>query len=102
MTILDGNLATASSTNSSAMNENVATTEQQTLRESVEIVMAQYFDQLEGQKVIDLYDLVISEVEAPLLEAVMAYTRGNQTKASIAMGLNRGTLRKKLKKYDML
>ena len=101
MTILDGNLATASS-NKSSMNENVATIEQKTLRESVEIVMAQYFDQLEGQKVIDLYDLVISEVEAPLLEAVMAYTRGNQTKASIAMGLNRGTLRKKLKKYDML
>ena len=102
MTVLDGNLATASSNKSSAMNENVTTSEQQTLRESVEIVMAQYFDQLEGQKVIDLYDLVISEVEAPLLEAVMAYTRGNQTKASIAMGLNRGTLRKKLKKYDML
>ena len=102
MTVLDGNHATASSNKSSAMNESVTTTEQQTLRESVEIVMAQYFDQLEGQKVIDLYDLVISEVEAPLLEAVMAYTRGNQTKASIAMGLNRGTLRKKLKKYDML
>ena len=102
MTVLDGNLATASSNKSSVMNENVTTAEQQTLRESVEIVMAQYFDQLEGQKVIDLYDLVISEVEAPLLEAVMAYTRGNQTKASIAMGLNRGTLRKKLKKYDML
>ncbi|MFT5451046.1 MAG: Fis family transcriptional regulator [Enterobacterales bacterium] len=102
MTVLDGNLATVSSNKSSVMNENETTAEQQTLRESVEIVMAQYFDQLEGQKVVDLYDLVISEVEAPLLEAVMAYTRGNQTKASIAMGLNRGTLRKKLKKYDML
>ncbi|MFT5519740.1 MAG: Fis family transcriptional regulator [Enterobacterales bacterium] len=102
MTVLDSNLATTSSNKSSAMNENITTAEQHTLRESVEIVMAQYFDQLEGQKVIDLYDLVISEVEAPLLEAVMAYTRGNQTKASIAMGLNRGTLRKKLKKYDML
>jgi Fis family transcriptional regulator len=102
MTVLDGNHVTASSNKSSTMNESVTTAEQKTLRESVEIVMAQYFDQLEGQKVIDLYDLVISEVEAPLLEAVMAYTRGNQTKASIAMGLNRGTLRKKLKKYDML
>jgi len=102
MTSLDSNFGSAPSANSSAMNESVTVSEQQTLRESVEIVMAQYFDQLEGQKVIDLYDLVISEVEAPLLEAVMAFTRGNQTKASIAMGLNRGTLRKKLKKYDML
>lgn len=73
-----------------------------TLRECVEVVMENYFNQLEGQKVVDLYELVISEVEAPLMEAVMQYTRGNQTKASTAMGLNRGTLRKKLKKYNML
>ena len=75
---------------------------QHTLRECVEVVMENYFNQLEGQKVTDLYELVISEVEAPLMEAVMEYTRGNQTKASVAMGLNRGTLRKKLKKYNML
>ena len=75
---------------------------QHTLRESVEVAMENYFSQLDGQKVVDLYELVISEVEAPLMEAVMEYTRGNQTKASVAMGLNRGTLRKKLKKYNML
>jgi phosphoribosylaminoimidazolecarboxamide formyltransferase/IMP cyclohydrolase len=44
----------------------------------------------------DFYDLVLSEVEAPLLQAVMEYTRGNQTRASQVLGLNRGTLRKKL------
>ncbi len=76
--------------------------ERQTLREYVEIAMKDYFNQLDGQPVVDLYELVISEVEAPLLEAVMAYTCDNQTKASLAMGLNRGTLRKKLKKYGML
>ncbi len=76
--------------------------DKQTLRESVEMAMSDYFAQLDGQEVIDLYELVISEVEAPLMEAVMAHTRGNQTKASAALGLNRGTLRKKLKKYNML
>ncbi|MFC3681248.1 DNA-binding transcriptional regulator Fis [Bacterioplanoides pacificum] len=74
----------------------------QTLRDSVEKALQNYFDHLDGQPVVDLYDMVLSEVEAPLLETVMKYTRDNQTKASIVLGLNRGTLRKKLKQYGML
>ena len=46
--------------------------------------------------------MVLSEVEAPLLECVMEYTDSNQTKASKLLGLNRGTLRKKLKQYGMI
>ena len=49
----------------------------------------------------DMYDLVLSEIEAPMLEEVMQYTRGNQTRAANLLGINRGTLRKKLKKYGM-
>ena len=49
-----------------------------------------------------MHRLVMSEVEAPLLEAVMRYTGNNQSKASIMLGLNRGTLRTKLKHYGML
>jgi len=98
MTILEGNTATMETEN----NNPQANHQQHTLRECVEIAMAEYFNQLDDQKVVDLYELVISEVEAPLMQAVMAYTGDNQTKASIALGLNRGTLRKKLKKYDML
>ncbi len=74
----------------------------QTLRDSVEKALQNYFDQLDGQSVVDIYDMVLSEVEAPLLETVMKYTRDNQTKASVVLGLNRGTLRKKLKQYGML
>ena len=48
-----------------------------------------------------MYDLVLSEIEAPMLEEVMKYTRGNQTRAANLLGINRGTLRKKLKKYGM-
>ena len=73
-----------------------------TLRESVDISLKNYFDCMDGQAVTDLYDMVLAEVEAPLLETVMRYTRDNQTKASIVLGLNRGTLRKKLKQYGML
>lgn len=46
--------------------------------------------------------MVLSEIEAPLFESVMAYTKDNQTKASEVLGLNRGTLRKKLKQYGLL
>ncbi|MDR9467468.1 DNA-binding transcriptional regulator Fis [Marinospirillum sp.] len=72
------------------------------LRESVNRALDNYFAQLEGQPVNNLYDLVLTEVEAPLLEAVMRYTDNNQTQASNLLGLNRGTLRKKLKQYDLI
>jgi len=74
----------------------------QTLRDSVEKALESYFAQLDGQPVTDVYEMVLSEVEAPLLEVVMRYTKDNQTKAAVLLGLNRGTLRKKLKQYGML
>lgn len=73
-----------------------------TLRDCVEKTMRNYFAHLDGQPVTDVYQMVLSEVEAPLLETVLEFTRGNQTKAAIVLGLNRGTLRKKLKQYDLL
>lgn len=74
----------------------------QTLRDSVSVALKNYFSHLDGQAVTDVYDMVLSEVEAPLLEEVMKYTRNNQTKASVMLGLNRGTLRKKLKQNGLL
>ena len=87
---------------------NIATTaipasaDNASLREHVERAVTQYFDQVEGQDVRDVYDMVLQEVEAPLLEATLRFTRNNQTQASTVLGLNRGTLRKKLKRYDVL
>ena len=72
------------------------------LRQCVENALQQYFLHLDGQPANDLYQLVLSEVEAPLLEAVLNYTRNNQSKTAQMLGLNRGTLRKKLKQYDLL
>ena len=72
------------------------------LRQCVDYALEKYFILLEGNTSTDLYKLVITEVEAPLLEAVMRYTRNNQSKAADMLGLNRGTLRKKLKQYDLL
>ena len=72
------------------------------LRDSVTIAVREYLKDLDGQLSADVYQMVLAEIEAPLLKEIMAYTRNNQTKASIMLGLNRGTLRKKLKQYDLI
>jgi len=61
-----------------------------------------YFRDLNGHKPNALYDLVLGEVEPPLFEAVLDYTGGNQSRAAEILGLNRATLRKKLKQYELL
>ena len=73
----------------------------QPLRDAVTKAVNNYLKQLNGQDISDIYDLVLSELEAPLLEEIMTHTRGNQTKAATMLGINRGTLRKKLKRYGM-
>ncbi|MCP4040605.1 MAG: Fis family transcriptional regulator, partial [Gammaproteobacteria bacterium] len=57
--------------------------------------------QLDGHAPGGMYQLVISEVEAPLLETVLRYTESNQSRAAELLGINRGTLRKKLKQYGI-
>ena len=72
------------------------------LRQCVELAMEEYFSHLDGQDCTDLYQLVLQEVEEPLLNVVMKHSKNNQSKATALLGLNRGTLRKKLKLYDLL
>jgi Fis family transcriptional regulator len=60
-----------------------------------------YFTSLNGHKPGDLYDLVLREVEEPLFKAVLDYSQGNQVRAAEVLGINRGTLRKKLKIYRL-
>jgi Fis family transcriptional regulator len=87
---------------SDTLNIHAAAEAPQTLRDSVEIAMRNYFSHLDGQDITNVHKMVLNEVEAPMLEAVMRYCRDNQTKASKVLGLNRGTLRKKLKQYGLL
>jgi Fis family transcriptional regulator, factor for inversion stimulation protein len=71
------------------------------LRDCVRSVLTNYFNDMEGHNVDDLYQLVLNEVEAPLFESVLDHTKGNQSKAAQMLGINRGTLRKKLKQYNL-
>jgi len=71
------------------------------LARMTESALKDYFKKLDGTAPGDLYDLVLSEVEPPLLKIVLHYTDGNQSRAAEILGINRGTLRKKLKNYSL-
>ena len=57
---------------------------------------------MNGHQPAELYGLVMGEIEPPLFATVMDYTQGNQTLAANILGINRATLRKKLKIYHLL
>jgi Fis family transcriptional regulator len=69
------------------------------LHDTVTACVRQYLEEIDGEPTTDFYQLVLSQVEAPLLREVMTYTRNNQSRAAQLLGLNRGTLRKKLRQY---
>lgn len=72
------------------------------LAEQVEAAVASYFANMGGDLPENVYQLVLTEVEEPLLRSVMRYTRNNQSQAARILGINRGTFRKKLAYYGML
>ncbi len=84
------------------INDRELKTNRKPLCKHTEDALNQYFDALNGDRPGDLYDLVIGEVERPLFEAVMNYTQGNQSQAAGILGINRGTLRKKLRSYSII
>ena len=71
------------------------------LREFVRQEVKEYFEKIDGYPIDKVYNLVIGEVEKPLIEETIKYCKGNQSKASELLGISRGTLRKKIKKYDI-
>ncbi len=71
------------------------------LRQQVQTSLRHYFRELEGEVPANLYRLVMNEVEPPLLETVLRFTQGNQSRAAEILGINRSTLRKKLKHYGL-
>lgn len=74
----------------------------QPLRACVRTALERYFASLDGEDPGGLYDMVMREVEAPLLEVVMREARGNQTRAAEILGISRATLRRKLRAHGLL
>jgi Fis family transcriptional regulator, factor for inversion stimulation protein len=71
------------------------------LRKHAERALSDYFTSLNGYRPAHLYDLVLREVEEPLFRVVLDYAEGNQSRAAVILGINRGTLRKKLKQLGL-
>lgn len=72
------------------------------ISECIERHLAQYFHDLNGEEASDVYHMVLSQVEKPVLAYVLKQCEGNQSKAASMLGLNRNTLRKKLMEYGLL
>ncbi len=72
------------------------------ITECIQQNLAQYFRDLNGETPCGVYDMVLAQVEKPLLAYVMNECGGNQSKAAEMLGLNRNTLRKKLLQYQLI
>lgn len=71
------------------------------LRNHTERALNDYLASLNGDRPARLYDLVLREVEEPLFRTVLDYAAGNQSRAAGILGINRGTLRKKLRELGL-
>ena len=75
--------------------------QQSSLQQSVEHAIREYLSDLDGEIPCNLFETVISEIEQPLLQTVLQHCNNNQCKTATYLGINRGTLRKKLKHYQI-
>ncbi len=69
------------------------------LAASVTQSVQKYFSELKGAEPVDLYQFVLEEIETPLFRAVMEHCKYNQSRAAVMLGISRGTLRTKLRRY---
>lgn len=85
-----------------AVDEVAATTTEPSLSAFIERNVRQYFKALGDEVPSNLYEVMLHQLEKPLLTVVLEQTRGNQTRTAEILGLNRGTLRKKLKTHHLM
>ncbi|MDP3560283.1 MAG: helix-turn-helix domain-containing protein [Legionellaceae bacterium] len=69
------------------------------LADNVAQSVQKYFTELKGTEPVDLYFFVLEEIETPLFKAVMEHCKYNQSRAAALLGISRGTLRTKLRRY---
>lgn len=74
----------------------------QPLCSCVEVALAAFLAEVGDAAPSGLYDLVLAQVERPLLATVLRHTEQNQSRAAELLGINRSTLRRKLRQYGLL
>jgi Fis family transcriptional regulator len=72
-----------------------------TLPDCVQTALKAYFENLGDQKPSNIYTMVMSEAEKAVFKAVLHYAQNKQSMAAQYLGISRGTLRKKLREYDL-
>lgn len=81
--------------------ESHAHASEQPLRDAVRHCLEKFFVDLDGHRPAEIYQMVMGEVEPAMLQTVLNFTQGNQTRAAEILGINRTTLRKKLRQYGL-
>jgi Fis family transcriptional regulator len=71
------------------------------IAECVRKSLERYFKDLDGERPRSIYDMVLKNVEKPMLETVLHKADGNQTIAAEMLGINRNTLRKKMAQHKI-
>jgi Fis family transcriptional regulator len=71
------------------------------LRRNVQQAIRQYLEDMGRSQPESLYRTLMAEVEPPLIEEVLRYTQGNQSRTAKILGMTRNTLRAKLNRYDI-
>jgi Fis family transcriptional regulator len=66
------------------------------LADAVRRALERYFKDMDGERPTSIYDMVLKNVEKPMLEVVLGRAEGNQTRAAAMLGIDRNTLRKKM------
>jgi Fis family transcriptional regulator len=72
-----------------------------TLRQNVQAAIRRYLEDMGQSQPECLYRTLMAEVEPPLIEEVLRYTQGNQSRTAKILGMTRNTLRAKLNRYDI-
>jgi Fis family transcriptional regulator, factor for inversion stimulation protein len=68
----------------------------------IRAALEQYFEDLRGTEPHAVHDMILKAVEKPMLDVVMRHAEGNQSKAAEWLGINRNTLRRKLRDHRLI
>jgi len=77
-------------------------TQPPSLSTQVTVTLESYFETLDNESATDVYEMVIQQVEKPMIEFVLAQTEQNQSRSAQILGINRNTLRKKMQMYNLI
>ena len=66
------------------------------LHEAVKRSLERYFKDMDGEQPTAIYDMVLKNIEKPMIETVLGKAEGNLTHAAAMLGIDRNTLRKKM------